>query len=180
MLSYLEDERQRQEQAQSEFDVYAPLNLIKVSMSKIDFCPYLLNYVFVRSTFSHLVDIKCNREEFEPLRFVTHPVYDEKYRVHSEVLYISDKKMEDYKRVTAEDNKKVIFLRNTRFANKPSSMVQIIEGPFTGLIGRVKRIQSMRCVVLPIGNIQAPAIVDVPNSKLRYLTEEEVAKLGGG
>lgn len=156
---------------------YAPLGFIKVSMTKMDFAPVLVNYLFVRSTFDKLVTIKQNLELFEPLRFVMHPVLDGNLHKHQEVLFISDKKMEDYIRLTKEENEKIIFLDNMSYASKPSKMVQITEGKFAGVVGRVKRIRGQRCVVLPIGNEMAAAVVDIPNKHLRYLTEEEITLL---
>ena len=156
---------------------YAPLSFIKVSMTKMDFAPFLLNYIFVRSTFEKLVTMKQNLELFEPLRFVMHPALDDDYNKHNEVLFISDRKMEDYIRVTMEENEKVIFLDNMDYACKPSQEVQITEGKFAGIVGRIKRIRGQRCVVLPIGSEMAAAVVDVPNKHLRYLTQDEVARL---
>ena len=158
-------------------DTYVPLNFIKVNMNKMDFAPSLLNYIFVHSTFRNLVEIKHSRADFEPLRFVMHPSYDEKYERHDEVLTISDKVMSDYIRITAEENEKIVFLKDLKFACKPSREVQIVEGPFAGVIGRIKRIRGSRCVVLPIGEEQAVAVMDVPNKFLRYLTDEEILKL---
>ena len=57
-------------------EAYVPLGFIKVNRTKMDFAPFLLNYIFVRSTFAKLVTVKRNQELFEPLRFVMHPVYD--------------------------------------------------------------------------------------------------------
>jgi len=155
-------------------EAYVPLKFIKVSVKKMDFAPYMLNYIFVRSTFKQLLLIKT-QPEFEPIRFVMHPEYDEKYNKHTAVLTIPDKIMSDFKRMTAEENEKVIFLRDLQFASKPGKAVQVIEGPFTGVIGHIKRIQGRRCVVVPIGdkgaNIMAPAIIDVHNSQLIYLSE---------
>lgn len=158
-------------------ETYVPLNFIKVSMTKMDFAPYLLNYIFVHSTFKDLVEIKHSKEDFEPLRFVMHPAYDENYVRRDEVLTMSDKMMADYQRITAEENDKIVFLKDLRFACKPSREVQIIGGKFAGVIGRIKRIGGARCVVLPIGEEQAAAVVDVPNKLLRYLTDEEILKL---
>lgn len=160
-------------------ETYAPLSFIKVSLTKMDFAPFLLNYIFVRSTYEKLVTVKQNQELFEPLRFVMHPALDEGFNRHNEVLYIPDRKMEDYIRVTQEENEKVIFLDNLAYACKPSQEVQITEGKFAGVIGRIKRIKGQRCVVLPIGSEMAAAVVDVPNKHLRYLTPEETAKLSG-
>ncbi len=155
-------------------ETYAPLSFIKVSRTKMDFAPFLLNYLFVRSDFQKLVKVKSNLELFEPLRFVMHPVSDENFVNRVEPLFISDKSMLDYMRVTKAENDKIVFLQNMQFAGKVSKEVQITEGEFAGVIGRIKRIKGLRCVVLPIGKEMAAAIVDVPNSSLRYLTDDEV------
>ena len=176
-LSRLEKMKERLDKHDDVDETYAPLGFIKVNMTKMDFAPFLLNFIFVRSTFAKLVSVKSNLELFEPLRFVMHPVFDEKYNRHEEVLYILDKQMEDYKRVTAKENEKVIFLDNLDYACKPSQEVQITEGEFAGVIGRIKRIGGARCVVLPIGKEIAPAIIDVPSKHLRYLTDMEIEKL---
>ena len=161
----------------SVIQTYAPLNFIKVSMDKMDFAPYLLNFVFVRSAFRTLVELKNSHEDFEPLRFVVHPVYDEKFNRQNEVLTMPDKAMADYMRLTTEKNDQIIFLRDLQYACKPSREVQIISGPFTGVVGRIKRVRGARCVVLPVGKEQAAAVVDVHNSQLRYLAEEESRRL---
>lgn len=176
-LSRLEKMKERLDKHDDVDETYTPLGFIKVNMTKMDFAPFLLNFIFVRSTFAKLVSVKSNLEQFEPLRFVMHPVFDNKYDRHEEVLYILDKQMEDYKRVTAKENEKVIFLDNLDYACKPSQEVQITEGEFAGVIGRIKRIGGARCVVLPIGKEIAPAIIDVPSKHLRYLTDKEIEKL---
>lgn len=176
-LSRLEKMKERLDKHDDVDETYTPLGFIKVNMTKMDFAPFLLNFIFVRSTFAKLVSVKSNLEQFEPLRFVMHPVFDDKYDRHEEVLYILDKQMEDYKRVTAKENEKVIFLDNLDYACKPSQEVQITEGEFAGVIGRIKRIGGARCVVLPIGKEIAPAIIDVPSKHLRYLTDIEIEKL---
>ena len=76
-----------------------------------------------------------------------------------------------------EQNDKVVFLDNMQYACKISQFVQITQGEFAGVIGRIKRIRGKRCVVLLVGNEMAAAVVDVPNKSLRYLTDDEVAKL---
>ena len=173
----LQTMKERLDKEEDIAETYAPLGFIKVSKTKMDFAPFLLNYLFVRSEFHKLAKVKSNQELFEPLRFVMHPVSDEKFKRHYEPLYLSDKNMHDYMRMTKEENDRIVFLQNMQFASKVSKEVQITEGEFAGVIGRVKRIKGCRCVVLPIGNEMAAAIVDVPNSCLRYLTDEEVRKI---
>lgn len=177
-LSRLQTMKERLDHYAGIEDTYVPLSFIKISITKMDFAPFLLNYIFVRSTYDDLIAMKKNRELFEPLRFVMHPALDEDLKVHHEVLFIADRKMNDYIRVTKEENEKVVFLNNMKYACKPSQEVQITEGRFAGVVGRIKRIRGQRCVVLPIGNEMAAAVVDVPNKHLRYLTEEEADKLG--
>ena len=177
MLERLETQKQLLAEDHIFLDAYAPMRFIKVSMTKMDFAPYLLNFVFVRSTFSNLVKLKSNQELFEPLRFVMHPAYDEKYNRQDEVVIVSDKVMTDYRQLTESENDNIIFLRDLQYALKPSQAVQIIEGQFTGVVGRIKRVRGKRCVVLTISDSQAAAIVDVHRNHLRYLTDEEAREL---
>lgn len=158
-------------------ETYVPLGFLKVRKTKMDFAPLLMNYIFVRSDYQKLVRIKRNQELFEPLRFVMHPARDDNFVRLMEPLFISDKSMHDYMRMTKEENDRIVFLENMKFAGKVSKVVQITEGEFAGVIGRIKRIKGLRCVVLPIGNEMAAAVVDVPNKHLRYLTDDEVRKI---
>ena len=77
--------------------------------------------------------------------------------------------MADYKLFTEKENEKVIFLDNMDYVCKPSQVVQITEGQFAGVIGRIKRIGGNRCVVLPIGEEFALGVMDLPRKYLRYL-----------
>ena len=177
MKDRLDAQKQRLEQQGSSFDTYTPLGFIKVSEKEMKLAPCLVNYIFVYSSFSELVTLKSNQELFEPLRFVMHPAYSEDFKPHNEVLYISDRSMHDFMRVTKERNDKVIFLDNMDYASKVSQAVQITQGEFTGVIGRIKRIRGKRCVVLLVGHEMAAAVVDVPSKYLRYLNDEEYSQL---
>ena len=157
-------------QKEADIETYIPLAFLSVSDKKMDFAPVLLNYIFVRSSFAKLVKVKSNLELFEPLRFVMHPAYDEHLDSHDEVLFISDKAMDDFRRLTEKENKKVIFLNNMDYVCRPSQEVQITEGEFAGVIGRIKRVGGNRCVVLPIGREMAVGVMNVPRSHMRYLT----------
>lgn len=131
-LSRLELMQERLQKCEDIVETYVPLNFIKVNMKKMDFAPFLLNYIFVRSTLTKLVRTKRNLELYEPLRFIMHTAYDNSFNRHKEVLFITDKKMNDYMRITAEENEKVIFLNNMDYVCKPSQAVQVTEGEFAG------------------------------------------------
>lgn len=156
-------------------ETYVPLEYVKVGPKKMDFVPALLNYIFVRTTLRSLMDLKQNSGRYGSVRFTMHPVYEgEGFKKHTEILYIPDKNMHDFMRVVSADNDKVIFLDNLDYACKPSQPVQIVEGDFAGITGRIKRIKGNTCVVLPVGNIIAAAITGIPRKFLRYLSEEDL------
>jgi hypothetical protein len=85
--------------------------------------------------------------------------------------------MADYRRITESDNDNIIFLRDLKYAAKPSQIVQITAGDFAGVIGRIKRIGGNRSVVLTVSDSQAAAIVNVHRDHLRLLTDEEARAL---
>ncbi len=171
-LSRLEVLKERLDHEQSVVSTYVPYTFVKVNAQRMGFTPSLMNYIFVRVSLEKLRKIKGDKSRYEPLRFIMHPVYDEDFNKGTEVLFVSDKRMDDFVRVTSEANEKVIFLDNLDYACRPSQEVQIIEGPFTGVIGRIKRIRGNRCVVIPIGRELAAAITDLPRKHLRYLNPE--------
>lgn len=85
--------------------------------------------------------------------------------------------MSDYRRVTESEHENIIFLRDLEYAVKPSQAVQITEGDFAGVIGRIKRIGGNRSVVLTVSDSQAAAIVNVHRDHLRLLTDKEARAL---
>ena len=155
---------------------YVPMEYVKVSPTKMAFVPSLLNYIFVRTTLRSLMDLKHSNSCYDQVRYTMHPVYDKNCRKLPEkgILYVPDAMMHDFMRVVSADNDKVIFLDNLDYACKPSQPVQIVEGEFAGITGRIKRIKGNTCVVLPIGNILAAAITGIPRKILRYLSEEDL------
>jgi hypothetical protein len=152
---------------------YVPMSFIKVSDTKMDFSPQIVNILFIRTALKSLKAIKANKALYEPLRFIMHTVYDVKYNHSTEVLYIPDKQMNDFIRVTSEANDQVIFLDNLEYACRPSQNVQIIDGPFAGVCGRIKRIKGNICVVIPIEQTAAVAVLNIPRKHLRYLSDQE-------
>jgi len=172
----LERLKERLDRQEDIVETYVPTAFLKVNAHKMAFAPVIVNYIFVRATYTGLLGVKSNQELFEPLRFTMHRVYDESYNCSDEVLYISDKRMDDFMRVTASENEKVIFLDNLNYAFRPSQGVQITDGQFAGVIGRIKRIKGNRCVVIPVGMELAVAVCDVPRAHLRYLTPDEIAE----
>ena len=152
---------------------FIPMRFKKVAAEKMDFAPASDNLLFIRVTYDDLSRIKEKKALYEPIRYIMHPVLESDNTEHSEVLYVADGQMNDFIRVTSEESDKVVWLDNLDFACKPSQAVQITEGQFAGVKGRIKRIQGNVCVVIPIEQTAAVAIRNLPRKYLRYLTEEE-------
>ena len=156
---------------------FIPMRFKKVAAEKMDFAPAVDNLLFIRVTYDDLSRIKEKKALYEPIRYIMRPVLEPDNTEHSEVLYVADAMMDDFIRVTSEESDKVVWLDNLDFACKPSQAVQITEGQFAGVKGRIKRIQGNVCVVIPIEQTAAVAIRNLPRKHLRYLSEEESARL---
>ena len=152
---------------------FIPMRFKKVAAEKMDFAPAIDNLLFIRVTYDDLSRIKEKKALYEPIRYIMRPVLEPDNTEHSEVLYAADAMMDDFIRVTSEESDKVVWLDNLDFACKPSQAVQITEGQFAGVKGRIKRIQGNVCVVIPIEQTAAVAIRNLPRKHLRYLSEEE-------
>ena len=150
---------------------FIPMRFKKVAAEKMDFAPAVDNLLFIRVTYDDLSRIKEKKALYEPIRYIMHPVLEVDNTEHSEILYVADAMMDDFIRVTSEESDKVIWLDNLDFACKPSLAVQITEGQFAGVKGRIKRIQGNVCVVIPIEHTAAVAIRNLPRKHLRYLSD---------
>ena len=168
--------RQQLDEEEGVKETFIPMKYKKVNATTMDFAPAVDNLLFVRIAFSHLESIKKEKAKYEPLRYIMHNVADDNYNEHSEPLYVPDDMMGDFIRVTSEACENVIFLDNLAFACKPSQAVQITEGRFAGVRGRIKRIKGNCCVVIPIEGTVAAAIMNLPRKHLRYLNDEELEK----
>ena len=151
-------------------DTYVPMAYKTINFETV-LAPVIDNLLFVRVDYEHLRKIKENRAIFEPLRYIMHPVLVDDV-LRSEVLYVPDGQLKDFIRVTKEQNDNVIFLKNMDFACKPGTTVQITKGMFAGVKGVVKSIKKHLCVVLPIKDVMAVAIINVPKKDLIYLKDE--------
>jgi hypothetical protein len=169
--SLLEKIRQMLNQEAGVEATFVPMSFKKVNDTKMDFSPIIVNLLFIRTALKDLKIIKANKARYDSLSYIMHPVFDKDYHRSMEVLYISDKIMSDFIRVTSEANDQVIYLDNLNYACKPSQNVQITDGPFAGVSGRIKRIKGNVCVVIPIEKTAAVAVLNVPRKHLRYLPD---------
>ena len=155
------------DQEKKVFGTYIAMQYKRVG-DKMMYTPAISNLIFVRASFSCLSELK-QLGIFSPLRYIMHPVMEQDGWIHTEALYVPDSLMNDFIRVTAESNEKVIYMNNIEYACKPGQRVQITQGAFAGVKGTIKRIQGNVCVVVPIENTIAAAITGLPREHLRYL-----------
>ena len=151
-------------------ETYIPMEY-RTENSRTAYVPAINNIIFVRSTYNDLMEIRKNMLLYEPLRYIMHPVTENKM-THSEALYVPEPMMQDFIRVTRERSEHVIFLDNLDFAFKPGIKAQIIDGPYTGVTGVVKRIKKNLCVIIPIEGVTAVAIMHVPRQHLKFIADE--------
>ena len=130
--------------------------------------PAVHNLIFVRSTQDELSELKNNRRELLSLRYMTRPVdygTPEEKRV---IMRVPDDQMENFMRVAAITDDRVMFLDHVDPKKILGRKVKIIDGEFTGVEGVVVRIQKNKRVVVHLEGLAAVAIAFVPPSFLAY------------
>ena len=149
---------------------YVPQSL--VDPEKKTYISLLVNYIFLHTSLKSLKKIKADKIRYENLRFVMNTGCDEHYNSTSSIAYVPNKQMEDFIRVVESGNEHVLMIENLNFAFKPGQKVRITQGVFEGVEGILKSIKKHIAVVIPIKNIMAVAITNVPKKYLQRLEEE--------
>lgn len=148
--------------AERHLEHYVPMEYVKRGET-LEAVPAVNNLIFIKGTAEGLQTLKQSAG-FTYLRWIMRPVDGQ-----GEIIWVRDKDMEDFIRVTSERNQQVIYLYNLEFALKPGARVQVKEGPFAGVEGVVKSIKKHLCVVVPVDKLLAVAIMNVPKKWLIYL-----------
>ena len=86
-------------------------------------------------------------------------------------MVVRDKEMEDFIRVTAEKNERVLYLDNPSAALTKGTPVEIMSGPFKGVQGKLLRIRRDRKVVLQLAGVVAVAVEGIPMGWCRVIDE---------
>ncbi len=149
---------------------YIPQSLVD-SDEKI-YVPTLVNYIFVHASQKNLREIKADKAKYDHLRYVMDVGCDKAFRPFSKIAYVPDKQMADFMRVIDSGNEHVIMIENLGFACKPGDRVRITNGLFEGVEGTLKSIKKHLCVVIPIKNVMAVAITNVPRKYLQKIEDE--------
>ena len=151
---------------------YIPQSL--VDAEEKTYVPALVNYIFLRMSLRDLRGIKAEKGKYDNLRYVMNTDHDENYNPISTIAYVPNKQMEDFIRVIDSSNEQVIMLENLGFACRPGEKVRITRGVFEGVEGTLKSIKKHLCVVIPIKNVMAVAITNIPRKFLQKIDDPDV------
>ena len=145
-----------------------------VDAEAMTYVPALVNYIFIRTSLDNLKALKADRGKYENLRYIMNKDLDEDFTSITEVAHVPERQMEHFMRVINGANEQVMMLENMEFACKPGQKVRIRKGPFEGVEGILKSIKKHLCVVIPIHNVMAVAITNVPKKYLQRIDETEI------
>lgn len=117
--------------------------------------------LFVFSSMEQLLAIKRGYIWANPLRFMVHR------KVHTpeapaEVITVPDQQMEQFIRVASVPNEQVFFLTADELDGKVGRTVTIVDGPFKGVQGVLRRVKGNRRVVVEIEGVGGICIQFVP------------------
>lgn len=129
--------------------------------------PAINNLIFVHSSQKSITELKMTKREMSFLRYMMHPILDEKNSViRHEILTVPDQQMDNFMKVASVLDNRVFYVENLAFAGRPGQRVKVMEGDFAGVEGTIKRIRKNRCVVVQIENVVAVAIAFLPAAYL--------------
>ena len=106
----------------------------------------------------------------EPLRYIMHKSHEDK-DAPATIVRVPDAQMENFIKATKIDDDSLVYLNYEEYLSKPGKRVLIIDGPFTGVEGVIKRIKKNRQVVVAIDDLAAVMITAVPRSYLKELED---------
>lgn len=129
--------------------------------------PAIHNLIFVRSTRECLTQLKMTRQEFAPMRYIMKRALSPNEK--QEIMHVPDEQMNNFMRVASKQDDSIMFLDNNAFINKVGQRVKVIDGPFAGVEGVIKRINKNKRVVVQLEGVIAVAIVFVPTSQLSII-----------
>lgn len=124
--------------------------------------PVVHNLVFVHTNREFMDQWKRRHEEECPLRYVMD-------RATSSPMVVRDKEMEDFIRVTKDNNGNLIYLDNPSKVVEVGKQVEIVCGLYAGVRGSVLRILRDRKVVVNVNGLVAVAISGIPFSWMKEI-----------
>lgn len=125
--------------------------------------PLVHNFVFVRTNRAFMDNFKRRIESVCPLRYAID-------KSTGKPMIVRDKEMEDFMRVTTEAFNEIRYLDNPEELLLKGQDVEVINGPFTGVQGKIVRFHRDRRVVVSLAGLMAVAMGSMPISWLKIVT----------
>ena len=119
------------------------------------FVPAVHNLIFVHSTRKFMDSYKRKMEGKCPLRYMMD-------KSTSLPMVVRDKEMEDFIRVTTDMGEGVLYLDNPSVVAEKGVSVEIVNGSFKGVQGKLMRIRRDRKVALQLAGLIAVAVDGIP------------------
>ena len=130
--------------------------------------PAISNLIFIRSSQVVITELKMFDPACSPLRYIIRESVIDDMR---NIMTVTDDAMDNFMRVAKVQDDSVFFLTPGEYlTNNVGKKVRIINGPFAGVVGVIKRVRRNKHVVVQIDDIAVAAIEFVPN---QYLVELE-------
>lgn len=139
---------------EAEVECYVPMRWERSEKGK-HFVPAVHNLIFVRSSRGFLDDYKRKVENECPLRYMMD-------KGTGLPMVVRDKEMEDFIRVTTDRDKGILYLDDVSTVIAKGTPVEIVNGPFKGVRGKLLRIRRDRKVVLQLAGVVAVAVDGIP------------------
>ena len=133
--------------------------------------PAVRNLIFVHSSKEVITRLKHEYARIEPLLYMTRTLRSENGR--KEILVVPDDQMQNFMRVAAVQDERVLYLKKGDYLNKVGKKVRIIDGLFTGVEGKILRINKNKKVVVELEDIVSVAVAFVPSQFIVERQEEE-------
>ena len=156
-----------------EVETYIPMHyqiVVRGGNRKRLLVPAIHNLIFVHSSQAYITNLKMTDPTMEPLRYIMHRSHEDK-DAPATIVTVPDAQMENFIKATKVEDDSLVYLNYEDYLSKPGKRVMIIDGPFTGVEGVIKRIKKNRQVVVAIDDIAAVMITAVPRSFLKEIEE---------
>ena len=135
-------------------ECYIPM-VCERNAEKKCYVPAVHNLIFVHSSRDFLDDYKRKVENDCPLRYMMD-------RSTGFPMVVRDKEMEDFMRVTKENDEGIFYLDDPSAVVTKGTPVEIVCGSFKGVQGKLLRIRRDRKVVLQLAGLIAVAVDGIP------------------
>ena len=169
-VTYSREVLVRDELTRQGIKTFLPMKAIlrdeNTSHPRHELAPAVSNLIFVHSTKDIITRVKHTNAVLEPLRFMIDRTSEDQ-----RIMTVPDRQMENFMRVAAVSDDRVIYLDEVQWVGKEGRRVRVTGGVFKGTEGVIRRVRRNKCVCVEIGGVVAVAIAFVPGALLEEISQ---------